>query len=118
MLLGQGKYHRLCFAFLEDIIIMKTTQLVILAGAVCAALNLTPAVAGDVPAARSLAAGQKLDSSLGDLPHYRFWADKSGRNVTAQRVVGEKVDSGLGDIVPYSLGKDGLPKGIDVAQRR
>ncbi len=97
---------------------MKTTQLVILAGAVCAALNLTPAVAGDVPAARSLAAGQKLDSGLGDLPHYRFWADKSGRNVTAQRVVGEKVDSGLGDIVPFSLGKDGLPKGIEVAQRR
>jgi hypothetical protein len=97
---------------------MKTTQLVILAGAVCAALNLTPALAGDTPAARALAAGQKLDSGLGDLPHYRFWADKSGRNVTAQRVVGEKVDSGLGDIVPFSLGKDGLPKGIEVAQRR
>jgi hypothetical protein len=97
---------------------MKTTHLVILAGAVCAALNLTPAVADDVPAARPLAAGQKLDSGLGDLPHYRFWADKSGRNVTAQRVVGEKVDSGLGDIVPFSLGKDGLPRAIEVAQRR
>ncbi len=97
---------------------MKTTQLLVLASAVSAALNLTPALAGDTPAARSLVAGQKLDSGLGDLPHYRFWADKSGRNVTAQRVVGEKVDSGLGDIVPYSLGKDGLPKSIDVAQRR
>ena len=97
---------------------MKTAQLLVLAGAVCAALNLTSALASDTSAARSLGAGQKLDSGLGDLPHYLFWADMSGRNVTAQRVVGEKVDSGLGDIVPFSLGKDGLPKGIDVAQRR
>lgn len=58
---------------------MKTTQLVILAGAVCAALNLTPALAGDTPAARSLAAGQKLDSGLGDLPHYRDWKDPTGK---------------------------------------
>jgi hypothetical protein len=24
-------------------------------------------------------AGQKVDSGLGDLPHYRHWADKTGR---------------------------------------
>ncbi len=78
----------------------------------------TAASASETTRAKPQVQGQKLDSGLGDLPHYRFWADKSGRNVTAQRVVGEKVDSGLGDIVPYSLGKDGLPKAIDVAQRR
>lgn len=90
-----------------------------LAGLLAAAFHCNVALAGDTSSAshRQLK-GQKLDSGLGDLPHYRFWADKSGRSVTAQRVAGEKVDSGLGDIVPFSLGKNGLPKGIDVAQTR
>ena len=30
--------------------------------------------------------GQKLDSGLGELPHYRLWADKSGKNVVGASV--------------------------------
>lgn len=88
------------------------------AALVAAVFLANAAAASENTRAKPQVRGQKLDSGLGDLPHYRFWADKSGRNVTNQRVMGEKVDSGLGDIVPYSLGKEGLPKGVDVAQRR
>ena len=88
------------------------------AALVAVAFLATAAAASETTRSKPQVQGLKLDSGLGDLPHYRIWADKSGRNVTAQLVVGEKVDSGLGDIVPYSLGKDGLPRGVDVAQRR
>lgn len=77
----------------------------------------TPVLA-DNAARKAPVAGQKLDSGLGELPHYRYWADKSGRNPTAMRVAGEKLDSGLGDIVPFSLGRNGLPKDVEVAQKR
>lgn len=50
------------------------------------------------------AAGQKLDSGLGDLPHYRYWADRTGRTTTA--VVGESLDSGLGQLPHYATWKD------------
>ena len=30
--------------------------------------------------------GEKLDSGLGELPHYRDWKDPSGRSVTAAAV--------------------------------
>lgn len=88
--------------------------------AACAACALvsTHAVAEQPVLAKHELAGQKLDSGLGDLPHYRFWADKSGKNPLATRVAGEKLDSGLGDIAPYSLGKNGLPRSVDVAQRQ
>lgn len=43
--------------------------------------------------------GEKVDSGLGDLPHYRFWTTSPRRpagGVVAVRIVGEKLDSGLG----------------------
>ena len=88
--------------------------------ALAAVLLAASVVGGQAVAADASNAvkGQKIDSGLGDLPHYRFWTDKSGKNPTLARIAGEKLDSGLGDIVPYSLGKDGKPHGIDVAQRQ
>jgi hypothetical protein len=85
-----------------------------------AALLAGSLIGGQVVAADASAAvnGQKIDSGLGELPHYRFWTDKSGKNPTSARIAGEKLDSGLGDIVPYSLGKNGKPPGVDVAQRK
>lgn len=51
-------------------------------------------------------AGEKLDSGLGELPHYREWARNSAtRKLTttdvATRVPGEKLDSGLGELPHY-----------------
>lgn len=88
-----------------------------LALTVCS-LASTNALADDAARVKNPVAGQKIDSGLGELPHYRFWADKSGRNPTAARVAGEKLDSGLGDIAPYSLGRNGLPKDVELAQKR
>ena len=82
------------------------------------ALLAGPTTAADVAAVTSASNGQKLDSGLGELPHYRFWADKSGRNVSANRFAGEKLDSGLGDIAPFSLGKNGISGDVSVAQNR
>jgi hypothetical protein len=47
-------------------------------------------------------AGQKLDSGLGELPHYSKWADPSGRSPLRVAVVGESLDSGLGELPHYS----------------
>jgi hypothetical protein len=57
-------------------------------------------------AASTAAEGQKLDSGLGDLPHYSTWADKSGRHAASHRVAGESLDSGLGELPAYTLWKD------------
>lgn len=58
--------------------------------------------------------GQKLDSGLGELPHYRHWVDNTGRvavnsgtgRVAAVAVAGEKQDSGLGELPHYRHWKD------------
>ena len=55
--------------------------------------------------------GQKLDSGLGSLPHYRSWADPSGRAIAARHVAGESLDDGVGQLPPYSQWKD--PSGKD-----
>ena len=47
-------------------------------------------------------AGQKLDSGLGELPHYSQWLDKSGRHPMGVHIVGESLDSGLGELPHYS----------------
>ncbi len=57
------------------------------------------------------ATGQKLDSGLGDLPHYLKWSDPSGRHPTGHRVAGESLDSGLGELPHYSKWAD--PTGRD-----
>jgi len=48
--------------------------------------------------------GEKLDSGLGRLPHYREWAshpETSALVHLASRVPGEKLDSGLGELPHY-----------------
>ena len=45
--------------------------------------------------------GEKVDSALGDLPHYRYWTASHARSVNGAvpvRIVGEKLDSGLGTL--------------------
>lgn len=53
-----------------------------------------------------VAIGQKLDSGLGDLPHYAEWHRHSHLShlVPAQvaNAAGEKLDSGLGRLPPYA----------------
>jgi hypothetical protein len=56
-------------------------------------------------------AGQKLDSGLGELPHYRHWADPTGKDPMAgtlvgQKIAGQKLDSGLGDLPHYRYWAD------------
>lgn len=71
------------------------------------ALLLAPvAYGGGKPAAGKQfhVAGEKLDSGLGKLPHYRHWAKHpatKGLVALASRVPGEKLDSGLGELPPY-----------------
>lgn len=84
------------------------------------------ALCGFAPSLPTLAAGpsatvpgEKIDSGLGDLPHYSRWADRSGR-VVAVAVPGESLDSGLGELPPYRLwvdrtGKDPMGKATRVA---
>ena len=43
--------------------------------------------------------GEKRDSGLGDLPHYRHWADRSARLSTS--VPGESLDDGLAALPHY-----------------
>jgi hypothetical protein len=83
--------------------------------ATMAVLASTPALAADASSAMAQLPGQKIDSGLGDLPHYSQWADPTGkdpmRRVAAMpsakvHVVGEKVDSGLGDLPHYSQWAD------------
>jgi hypothetical protein len=66
---------------------MKTLAIVALVAAwpLCATL----ALAGDTATVSADVAGQKLDSGLGDMPHYRDWADKSGKNVVAAKRAAE-----------------------------
>jgi hypothetical protein len=71
------------------------------------AATCTFAIAAEPGKATAQVPGQKLDSGLGELPHYRHWADSTGKNpvrgsVPAQ-VAGESKDSGLGELPHYSL---------------
>ncbi len=68
--------------------------------ALCGLIPSLPVVAGG-PAVP----GEKIDSGLGDLPHYSRWADPRGR-VVAAAVPGESLDSGLGELPHYRLWLD------------
>lgn len=90
----------------------------LIASALC--LPAVPVLAG--PAA---VAGQKLDSGLGELPHYSKWADPSGRHPMGTRVLGESLDDGLGELPHYAKwldksGKDPMRLGArhDLVARR
>ena len=66
-------------------------------------------------------AGEKLDSGLGSLPHYREWRDlwtgtapkMSGR---LNPVQGEKLDSGLGEVQRYHA-SNGAPALLRTASK-
>ncbi len=58
----------------------RFTTLIVSAACAATTLFAAPALAADKRAPVQVA-GEKLDSGLGDLPHYRDWADKSGKNV-------------------------------------
>ncbi|MCW5631742.1 MAG: hypothetical protein KIT17_00245 [Rubrivivax sp.] len=62
--------------------------------AVLAALSLALPLMAALP-------GEKLDSGLGDLPHYRHWVDKTGRAPMGSHVAGESLDNGLGSLPHY-----------------
>jgi hypothetical protein len=54
----------------------------------------------------SVVPGAKIDSGLGELPHYRNWVDPTGRAPmgsmrTASVVPAGKIDSGLGELPHY-----------------
>jgi len=78
---------------------MNTLVRVPLAAALAALMSLSVATANaaDAAAAPVRVAGEKIDSGLGDLPHYSKWRT---------HVAGEKVDSGLGDLPHYSKWAD------------
>lgn len=68
--------------------------------------------------------GEKLDSGLGQLLHYRDWGKypaTRGLVVRPHRVAGEKLDSGLGELKPYRYWVDNTGRTrepIEVAARR
>jgi hypothetical protein len=95
-----------------------------LAASVC--VLSSAAMAADSGPATPQVVGEKLDSGLGDLPHYRHWADPTGKRLqptnagaatalAAAQVAGEKLDSGLGNLPHYrdwadASGKQAMPK--------
>ena len=86
---------------------MKTLSYSVLALAATAAMLFqTASASADQTVVREVP-GQKIDSGLGDLPHYRTWADPSGKTpMQAPLVVGQKIDSGLGDLPHYRYWTD------------
>jgi hypothetical protein len=50
------------------------------------------AVAADAVGTQVQVSGEKIDSGLGDLPHYSKWADPTGRNPLQARVAAESSD--------------------------
>ncbi|MFN7086252.1 MAG: hypothetical protein ACK4N4_06470 [Burkholderiales bacterium] len=87
---------------------MDSPKLQISALAAVLTLALAPlALAGDNPAAgqQHRIIGEKLDSSLGQLPHYSQWAQHpqlAALVAAASHVPGESLDSGLGELPHYS----------------
>lgn len=80
-------------------------------------ITLATAAVSLVAATAAATEGEKLDSGLGDLPHYAQWADKTGQTQQAARVPGESLDSGLGELPPYAQwldksGRDPMGRGV------
>ena len=78
---------------------MKTASITACLAAAAVAAMLFQTASADEAAATNIAAasmvGQKLDSGLGDLPHYRYWTDKTGKTpLGADTVAVLAIDSG------------------------
>ena len=86
---------------------MKTFSYTVLTLAATAAMLFqTASASADQTVVRDVS-GQKIDSGLGDLPHYRYWADPTGKTpMQAAVVAGQKIDSGLGDLPHYRYWTD------------
>jgi hypothetical protein len=89
---------------------MNTTRILAAFGAFAMLCIMTPGASAQGDRG-SPVAGEKLDSGLGDLPHYSKWEDRSGRRPMGNRVLGESLDDGLGELPHYSQWVD--PTGRD-----
>ncbi len=58
----------------------RSTTMIVAAACAATTLFTATALAADKRAPVHVS-GEKIDSGLGDLPHYRDWSDKSGKNV-------------------------------------
>ena len=87
----------------------KITALTVAASLAASFVSIN-ALAVERAAAPVQVAGEKVDSGLGDLPHYSKWAKP------AHKVSGEKVDSGLGDLPHYSRWADPTGKNPTLAK--
>jgi hypothetical protein len=83
--------------------------------ALAAALPLQATTASATDAVSSTVAGQKIDSGLGELPHYRLWADPSGKNPVAKPVAAESPSPAAPNAQPAARAKAPAPKSTDVA---
>ncbi len=82
-----------------------TRRLAVLAGLLVATTMAAAAPPAEVKREGAIS-GEKVDSGLGELPHYREWKNAfAGATPASQQVAvhipGEKIDSGLGDLPDY-----------------
>ncbi len=83
----------------------KLTTLIVSAACAATTLFAATAMAADKRAPVQVA-GEKLDNGLGDLPHYRDWADKSGKNVVRkQSKQAKQVETAPADRADVKLSK-------------
>lgn len=73
---------------------------IVLLAVTAAAAMLFQTASADEVTSRAVP-GQKLDSGLGELPHYRYWSDPTGKAPVRLQVAGQKLDSGLGELPHY-----------------
>ena len=62
----------------------RFTTLIVTAACAATTLFTATAIAAEKRAPVQVS-GEKLDSGLGDLPHYRDWSDKTGKNVVGKQ---------------------------------
>ena len=79
---------------------MKFLMIVALAAAL--PLQATTALATDAASASATLSGQKIDSGLGELPHYRLWADSSGKNPMALQKAAKAVNEVKAEKAPLN----------------
>jgi hypothetical protein len=62
------------------------------AASITAALFSTSTLAAEAVAAPLKVSGEKVDSGLGDLPHYSQWADPTGKNPVPTKASAKRGD--------------------------
>ena len=84
-----------------------------LAAAVC--MLATPVMAADAGGSAVRVTGEKMDSGLGDLPHYSKWADPTGKNPMQARAA---VDTKQAEVLAPREAKEHKPVAVQVSQAR